>query len=164
MEEQVYFHDSKVKVTNLRVVFGNTTVTTDRIERLHSNFKAFTILFVLFCLLLSFGSLFLIQQLGILPILLSFIWLCWVYPHYAELWIISGGSKYRVLCAPVGHNNYIKKVEDAIREAQKDNKLLAELPDMPINQNVDTMIIQRAITKHKRNKEHEERKKQFDFE
>lgn len=128
MKEKIYFEDSQIKVSNLRLDCNKETFPVDQISKANIRIKIFnivsaSILFFLTLLVHIFAS-YIMGNFFLLFISISFIWLAWSYSKYYEIWLIFEGEELFLFDCSIASSSYINNIEKAIKEAQHDNELL----------------------------------------
>ncbi len=142
MEEKVYFESPKVKVTNVRMVFGHDTVPIDKIIMVDTNLRVVTLyVSFLFCLL-SLAVFFIHPYIAMLIVGMAFIWARWEYEHYIELIVSVEGRKFRVATSSMSSRDCVYKIADALSLAIADNKRRMDMPGLT---ETETMQLRRLL-------------------
>ncbi len=142
MEEKVYFETPKVKVTNIRVVFGHDTVIIDKISSVDTNLRVVTLYASFLLCVLSLGVFFLDPYVAILFIGLSFIWARWEYEHYIELLVYSDEKCFKIASSAMSSRDCVYKIADALSMAIADNKRRKDVPGLS---ETETMQLRRLL-------------------
>ena len=142
MDERVYFESPKVKVTDLRVVFGHDTVLIDKISAVDTNLRVVSLYCsFLFCLF-SVGLFFVSDYYALLVIGICFILARWEYEHYIELIVAVGSKRYKIASSSMSSRDCIYKISDALSLAIADNKRRKEFPGLS---ETETMQLRRLL-------------------
>ncbi len=142
MDERVYFESPKVKVTDLRVVFGHDTVFVDKIASVDTNLRVLTLYSSFLACLLSIGFFVVSSYYAILIIGICFIWARWEYEHYIELIVAVGAKRHKIASSSMGSRDCIYKISDALSLAIADNKRRKEFPGLS---ETETMQLRRLL-------------------
>ena len=142
MDGRVYFESPKVKVSDLRVVFGHDTVLVDKITSVDTNLRVLSLYAsFLFCLL-SVGIFVINSYYAMLVIGICFIWARWEYEHYIELIVAVGEKRYKIASSSMSSRDCIYKISDALSLAIADNKRRKDFPGLS---ETETMQIRRLL-------------------
>jgi len=142
IDERVYFETPKVKVTNIRVVFGHDTVLIDKIGSVDTNLRVVTLYASFLLVVLSLGIFFVSPYWAILFIGLSFIWARWEYEHYIELIVNSDGKCFKIASSSLSSRDVVYKIADALGLAIADNKRRKDVPGLT---ETETMQLRRLL-------------------
>ena len=142
MDERVYFESPKVKVTDLRVVFGHDTVMIDKISAVDTNLRVVSLYCAFLFCLLSVGLFFVNDYYALLVIGICFIWARWEYEHYIELIVAVGPKRYKIASSSMSSRDCIYKISDALSLAIADNKRRKEFPGLS---ETETMQLRRLL-------------------
>jgi len=128
MEEKIYYKDDNVKITNLRITCNHITILNDWINRVYVDFKAATLvlssLSFLVCFPLIFIGTYVFENwgyLGIIPLIITFVWCRMIFRTYVELKISTGSNEVKILETHMRNRDYVYKIEDALKQALVDN-------------------------------------------
>lgn len=144
MNERVYFESAKVKVTDVRVVFGHDTVFIDKISSVDTNLRVITLYAAFILFILSIGLFVVNTYYAMLIIGICFIWARWEYEHYIELIVAVGSKKHKIASSSMSSRDCIYKISDALSLAIADNKRRKEFPGLS---ETETMQLRRLLVK-----------------
>ena len=129
MEEQSYYQDESVNVTDHRVACGYVTVPLERINEVAVTFKAFTWATAFVLLLLALvavpAACYFYGGCGYFGIILPLIALFWfwrVCRTYVEIKISTSTGMVRLLTAGMGELEYVFKIEEVLKKAVTDRR------------------------------------------
>jgi hypothetical protein len=142
MDERVYFESPKVKVTELRVVFGHDTALIEKISAVDTNLRVISLYASFIFCLLSLGFFFVNAYYAMLVIGICFIWSRWEYEHYVELLVTVGTKRYKIASSSVSNRECIYKIADALSLAIADSKRRKQTPGLS---ETETMQLRRLL-------------------
>lgn len=144
MNERVYFESPKVKVTDVRVIFGHDTVFIDKISSVDTNLRVISLYAAFIFCLLSIGLFAFNTYYAMLVIGICFIWARWEYEHYIELIVAVGSKRHKIASSSMSSRDCIYKISDALSLAIADNKRRKEFPGLS---ETETMQLRRLLVK-----------------
>jgi len=138
INEKIYYSDSALKVTNLRVTCKSVSVPVSKIEALRINpgIDRVTMsagLMIGSPVLIFFG--YVLPSDFIMPFIVvmlfvsagAFVWLCLVLRKYLEVMLTVEGREISLLNASIFQKAYVGAVADALRTAVQDQRKFLEM-------------------------------------
>ncbi|HCE44668.1 MAG TPA: hypothetical protein DET40_14085 [Lentisphaeria bacterium] len=131
--EKIYYSDSGLKVTNLRVTCKSVSVPVSKIDGLRVNPSidrvAMSVGLTICSLVLIFFSYILPSDfmmpfiVGMLVISASgLVWFCLILRKYLEVLLTVEGREISLLNAGIFEKAYVESVVDALRKAEEDQR------------------------------------------
>jgi hypothetical protein len=123
-EENIYYKDEHVKVTDLRITANHVTVPIDRIDQAVVNLKTAEMSCAFIILLLSLMAIpFMLCFYGhccwvsFVFTIIALIYLISIYRTYTELLISTGKRHFKLLDASMRNREYIYQIAEALEDA-----------------------------------------------
>ncbi|NCB64235.1 MAG: hypothetical protein EOM52_11660, partial [Clostridia bacterium] len=114
-QEKVYYKDTNVKVTDLRITCNHVTIPVDKIDHYSINFRANNLLFAFTCFIASLIGVYIVVRyfsqwgyLGFILVILCFVWLRIEFASYVELFVTTAaGTSHN---AGIGRDVFLEAV------------------------------------------------------